>query len=153
MTTRLGRLGPSRSESGTTLIELLVTIVIMGVAFVVIVGGIGTAIIGSDIQKNQAGADVVARSAAEDITAQPYQPCTATPAVTPAYAFTAPSGFDVTTTPVSYWNSKNNKFQANCPDEAAGGDAGLQLVSITATSAPGTRRPSTETVELVKRRP
>ncbi|HUR18527.1 MAG TPA: type II secretion system protein [Acidimicrobiales bacterium] len=155
---RLGRWAGSRAEGGSTLIELLVAIVIMGIAFVVIVGGIGTAIIGADSQKQQAGADVVARSAAEAITAQDYRPCTATDP--PDYPFTPPSGsgIDVTTTPVSYWNPGTNQFQPTCPDPDGMGplpvaDTGLQLITVKATSSSGTKRPSEETVKLVKRRP
>lgn len=157
MTTRLGRLAPSRDESGTTLIELLVTVVIMGLAFVIIVGGIGTAIIGSDIQKNQAGADVVLRTAAETMA---YQACATTTANTYAPS-PQPSRFTVKVVRVSHWDRDANAFvdsadglpaEVRCSDtDTPLTDTGLQLVELSAS--PDSGRQATKTLEVVKRKP
>ena len=126
------------SEAGATLIELLMAVVIMSIAFVIIIGGIAAAILGSDLQKQEAGADVALRTAAEKIS---YTACA------PTYAADPVDGFTLTVTNVSYWNPGTNAFEPTCP-----ADTGLQLVELTATSTSG-RAPSPEKLQVVKRRP
>lgn len=135
----------ARGEPGETLIEVLVAVAIMGLAFVVILGGIGTAIIGADVQKQQAGADLALRSAAETIT---YQPCAA------SYPDQTPPGFVVEVTRVSYWDPGSNQFDVDPPASCSPpspSDSGLQLLDLTVTSASG--RPTSETLQVVKRQP
>ena len=135
-----------RPEAGDTLIEVLVAMVIMGIAFVIIVGGIGTAILGSNLQKQQAGADVALRTAAE---AMPYQPCPAT------YVPGSVPGFDLTAT-VNYWNTSTKKFDLEAADldDCPVVDIGLQLVTLTATPVPtGGRAASPQELQFVKRGP
>ncbi len=145
MTGRRSAAGQSRGESGSTLIEVLVAVVIMGIAFVVIVGGIGTAIIGSDLQKQKAGADVALRTAAEKL---PYLGCPGT--VADYQGQVAPvTGFNLTVTAVSYWDGGANKFM---PPGPSCSDTGLQLIVLSAVATSG-RQPSPETLRVVKRRP
>lgn len=130
-----------------TLIELIVVIVIMAVAFLVIVGGMGTAIIGADIQKQRAGADLAIRTAAETID---YEPCATT------YTAPASPGFSVVVTRVSYWDALTNTFDsdppASCsPPSGPPEDSGLQLLDLRVTSTTG--RSTSETLQVVKRRP
>lgn len=129
------RIGP---ESGATLVEVLVAVVIMGIAFVIIVGGIATAIIGSEKQRQQAGAEVVLRTAAESLD---YTPCATTYTPGPV------TGFVVSVTGVSHWNPATNAFDSTCA-----ADTGLQLVELSAVSTTG-RGASPETLRVVKRRP
>jgi type II secretory pathway pseudopilin PulG len=142
-------------ESGDTLIEVLVALVIMGAAFAVIVGGVGTAIIGAGIQQNKATADSLIRSAADKVTSLAYVPC-ATP-VYPAPAGYAleppPPGFTVRVFSVSYWDPVTNKF-INPPVCTNATDNGLQLITLHA-SATSTDVHTAETavLEVVKRQP
>jgi prepilin-type N-terminal cleavage/methylation domain-containing protein len=131
-------------ESGVTLIELVVTVVIMGIAFVVIVGGMGTAILGADVQRQRAGADLAIRTAAETVA---YQECAA------SYSPPASAGFSVTVTRVTYWDAVTNSFVASLPTcaENPPTDGGLQLVDLAVTSTTG--RQTSETLQVVKRRP
>jgi Tfp pilus assembly protein PilV len=142
------------AESGATLIEVLVAVVIMGLAFVIIVGGIGIAIIGSETQKERAATDVALRTAAETID---YAPC---PADAAAYAAQLPTitDFTLAVTRVSYWNRTANTFEETCPTP----DAGLHLIELRATPTSGRTRckvdnvggPATcEPLQIVKRRP
>ena len=133
-----------RDESGATLIEVLVAVVIMGIAFVVIVGGIGTAIIGSDLQRQRATADVALRTAAERIVGEiPYTPCATSADYVPA----AVPGVEVTVTAVSYWNKDDNTFVTTpCSD------SGLQLIELSAVATSG-RQTIPDTLRVVKRRP
>lgn len=134
----------TRSESGSTLIEVLVAVVIMGVAFVVIVGGIGTAIIGSDLQKDQAGADVALRTAGENLVyaCPPSAPANYQAQLAPV------TGFTLTVAEVSYWNPDTNSFELDLTCQ----DTGLHLVKLSATPTSG-RAPEPVTLEIVKRRP
>lgn len=137
-------------EAGSTLIEVLVAVVIMGLAFVVIVGGIGTAIIGSDLQQQQASMDAALRSAAEQMS---YMACP--PSGEPDYGgqlsgFVA-QGVALSVTEVSYWEKNPDPaldaFVAGPPCLE-----GLHLLRLTASSTSG-RATSPETLDVVKRRP
>lgn len=149
---------PNRSEAGTTLIELLVTIAIMGIAFVGVLGGIGTAIIGTDVQRKDSTSGVVLTSAAEKLTADTvtYQPC-ANAAYFTSFLPTTTPGFLVEVTRVSLWDGKpdaSSRFVdvstiAPC---GADDDKGLQLIELTLTPA-GPRSTGPEVLQVVKRRP
>src|SRR5205807_937704 len=79
MTLAVGRLG--RGERGDTLVEVLVAIVIVGVAFVAILGGMATSIVGSDIHRKQSTEETALASLAEamkDDQAVPYANCATT---------------------------------------------------------------------------
>ena len=140
-----------RSEAGTTLIELLVAISIMGLAFVVIIGGIGTAIIGASTQEHLAGISVVLRTAGETI---PYRPCADLASYQPPSLDTpaSPPGYTVSVTEVDRWNVATNQFEAPAPGCTPANDTGLALITITATST-NTRQVATDTLHVVKRQP
>jgi type II secretory pathway pseudopilin PulG len=161
-------LSRGRSEAGTTLIELIMAVAIMGVAFVAILGGIGSAIIGADVQRRDATAGLVLSSAAERIVAEtaPYEYKTCVgivpgmPYPNPADATSPESGYTVKVTRVTFWDPSSNRFvagPASCtPDPLDPADvpedSGLQLIQLTATSASGTRAPKVEVLEVVKRK-
>jgi len=135
-----------RSEQGTTLIELLVAVAIMGIAFVTVVGGIGMAIIGSATQKQKASSGIVLRTAAEAAT---YQPCTTKDSYVTATLPAPPAGFSVSVRQVSQWDSDTNQFVTDPPSCT---DTGLQLIELAVTSSTG-QRPVTEALKVVKRKP
>jgi Tfp pilus assembly protein PilV len=135
--------GRARSgvESGVTLIEVVMSVFIMGVAFAVIVGGLGTAVVGSDLQRRQADADVALRNAAETMA---YQPC-GTPAT-----YTPPppvGGITVTVERVSYWDGDGQYVDAMPAEPACA--TSLQLLELEATSSGG--RLVSRTLQVVKR--
>ena len=128
-------------EAGFSLVEILVTIVIVGIAFAAILGGMVTSIVVSDLHRGQASADVLARSAAEAVKDQaiPYVPC----AGPSDYVSALPTGASITS--VRYWDGTSSNpvaFSGSCPNP----DKGMQLITVVA----GSGRAS-ETVEFVKR--
>lgn len=130
--------------------EILVTIVIMGVAFTAILGGMVTSITVSAAHRDQATADTIARNAAESVKDPKlaYSPC----ATTDSYASAMPAGSTITK--VEYWDgaapaptaSYAVTFSTSCPPPSKTLDQGLQRITITASS-----RTATETVQVLKR--
>jgi prepilin-type N-terminal cleavage/methylation domain-containing protein len=141
------------SDAGFSLVEIIITIAIVGVTFSAILGGLFASITVSALQRTEATADTVARSAAEvvkDSEHNPYFDC----AGSGRYSLTGlsvPSGFSVQITDVAYWDGSPVTagyavgFQPNCP----GSDHGIQRITISATSSDGQ---ATETVQVIKRR-
>jgi prepilin-type N-terminal cleavage/methylation domain-containing protein len=142
-----------RSDAGFSLVEIVITIAIVGVTFSAILGGLFASITVSALQQKEAAADTVARSAAEvvkDSGHNPYRNC----APQGHYSLTGlsvPSGFSVQITNVEYWDGQPVPpggavgFQPNCPSS----DAGIQRITIAAASSDGQ---ATETVQVIKRR-
>ncbi|MEU6477358.1 type II secretion system protein [Streptomyces sp. NPDC047017] len=128
-----------RGEEGETLIEALVTVVLMGIAFVTILGGIGTAIISSVTQQKVTTADSVIRSAAEKVVSDRYVSC-ARGYETP----TPPAGYSVTVE-IEYWDGVG-AFGRPCP----AADTGVQKVTLTVRST-GPHPVRDATLEVVKR--
>ena len=70
-----GSFGRVRSEAGFTLTELLVTIVIMGVAFAELVGGTLTGVIASDAHRKDANGGIVLTRFVDEVKAGPFHNC------------------------------------------------------------------------------
>lgn len=139
----------SRPEAGESLAELLVTIVIMGVAVVGLLGGIGMAAKSSHVHREEASGEGALRNYAEALLdpSVEYQTC-ATPA---SYAAVQPAGLPAGYTAeivaVRYWDGANPvrfvESLAGCPAT----DNGLQELQLRVSGATGA---SVETVEIVK---
>ena len=133
-------------EDGVTLIELVMTIAIIGVSFAALLGGLAAAVAGSAHQRQRAAVEAVLRSAADDVRdpdVAAYADCAA------SYPVLVPTGFTATATVVGFWNSDPaiNRFEnPPCPSSP---DSGLQLLVVHVETADGTVK---ETVEVVKRR-
>ncbi|MER5481670.1 prepilin-type N-terminal cleavage/methylation domain-containing protein [Streptomyces sp. NPDC002812] len=139
MTSRAHRPRRRRGEEGETLVEVLVAVVLMGVAFLAVLGGMGTAIISSATQQKVTGADAVIRNAAEKVVSDPYVSCART-YETPA----PPDGYTVTLE-IEYWDGVG-AFARACPTA----DTGVQKVTLTVRST-GPRPAKDATLEVVKR--
>jgi len=63
-----------RSEEGLTLIELLIAMMVMGIALTVLLGGMVTTVTASGLHKQQAIAEVELRKYAELVKAARYEP-------------------------------------------------------------------------------
>ena len=153
----IGRTTALGGDRGETLVELLVATVILGIAVVAVVGGLASSILISDVHRKQAQAGVTVRDYAEAVqaavaTAQGnYVACPSAPGYGPASAavaatvFTVPAGYTATAS-VRYWDEAGSTF-GSCP---AGGDTGVQQVTLTVASNDGRARQS---LVMVLRKP
>lgn len=121
-----------RDDRGETLIELLMSLAIIGIAMVAIVGAMTTGIVVSDRHRKQAiaGATVMSYAGSVKQAAKSgYQPT-----CTPTYgsAFGEPTGYAKSIVAVSFWNGST--FPVSC-DPAA--DIGVQMLTLQVASADG----------------
>ncbi|HEY2666200.1 MAG TPA: prepilin-type N-terminal cleavage/methylation domain-containing protein [Actinomycetota bacterium] len=145
-----------RGDAGVTLVELLVTVVILGVVFVAILGGMATGMVVSDLHRKQATAETIIRSYAEAVKAASYTVCAGTAAyAASAVGYSVPAGlrptYAVSVTAVRYWQpgGSTGSFTGSlgsCP----GADNNLQAVTLRAVSTDGR---DAETMQVVKRKP
>ena len=118
---------PGSPDDGSTLVEALVAVSIVSIAFTAIVGGMFTTVTASDVNRQQANAATYLASSAEAVKADPYVACAASYA---GAGFVLPAGFSQDPPVVAYWNAGTSTFDASC-----GTDAGLQRVTLTIRSA------------------
>ena len=130
------------SDDGLTLIELLITITILGLAITAMLGGMITLLSTSGLHRNQADVSSVVESAAEAVKADTYTSCAASYSVPSS----GQSDASVTSVTVSYWNTTGTGFTTPCPTP----DQGLQLVTITATSNNGSVSQSLSVVKAAR---
>ena len=135
------------NQEGTTLIEVLITVAILGIAFVSIMGGMGTAIISSALHRHQATGQAGIRSFVEAIKKDTYVECaTAYPGTsyTPPTAANQGTSF-ITSTSVDFLVTGTSTFTTTCPP-----DSGVQRVTATVTS---TVDSAVESIQILKRKP
>jgi type II secretory pathway pseudopilin PulG len=145
---RADRLRPAGAQ-GETLVELLVAVVIMGIAVVAVVGGIATGITMSDIHRKQATAGAYVRDFAEAIengvaTASKYTTGAAA-AATYKPLYTPPNtSYTASITAVSCWNGSAFATVEPCVD------TGVQKISVKVASNDGR---ASETLDAIIRKP
>jgi hypothetical protein len=136
-------------ESGESLIELLVTVTILGVSVIAVAGAIVIGILMSDIHRKQATAGTTVRDYAEAVqdavVAGGYVGCATPTAYASPAGFSAPTGYSATVVAgsVKYWNG--TAWQATC-----GTDTGLQQLTLQVKS---TDSRASEELVLVLRKP
>lgn len=134
------------SQSGFTLVELLLAISILGIGCLTVVGGMMTSIQVSDLGRRQAEGQVGVRGYAEAVAGDGYLPCSIATLQYPAAGFTPPSGFAATMT-VEVWTTTTtpDSFQ---PCGGAFPDTGLQRVTLRLATTDGR---GSESVAIAKR--
>ena len=141
--------GTNPGDAGETLIELLVAVVVIGVAVTAILAALVVAVDSSSLARNEARVQAALRSWAEQVTAvgdtggYSYVPCA------PVSAFPDPAGLPngfTTGKSVQYWTG--SAWSGTCTT-----DAGVQRVTLRVT-APGTAWSTvTQSLDIVVRRP
>jgi type II secretory pathway pseudopilin PulG len=141
-----------RSERGETLVETMITVVLLGLLAVGVVASLGTNILVSDTDARLAGSEAVIRSYAQAWQNMPYQPCTSSAnpygASAPA-GFTAPTGFTASLVSVKAWNSGSGASSPATFTACPTTDTGLQSLDLKVASSRGTE----QTLTIVKRKP
>jgi hypothetical protein len=138
-----------REDAGESLIELLVAVVVMGLAVVVIVGGFAAGVMMSDLHRKQATAGAYVRDYAEAIEntvgGGGYVDCAVVGTYASPAGFTVPSGYTPSVVPgsVRYWSG--SAWQGSCAT-----DTGLQQLTVQVASADG-RASEQLTIVLRKR--
>ncbi len=130
-----------RDERGETLIELLITIAIMGIGLAAVIGAVLAAVDASSLHRNQVTAINDLRTAAELVTRAAPSDCSGPGQV--ASVVTLPPRVSVTA--VQYWNG--SAFVGAC------GHHGLQRITLQ-VSVPSDLTPGfTQTLDVVVRNP
>jgi type II secretory pathway pseudopilin PulG len=132
---------PAGPDDGTTLIEVMMAVAVLGIAFATLVGGMFAFTYGAESNSRQASGAAYIREYAEAVAGATYQPCANRYATT---GFNLPAGWSASAMVVSYWNAST--FVGVCPTP----DLGLQRVHLTLSSIDGRDQ---ESVDIVKRTP
>jgi len=142
-------------EQGETLLELLMTITIMGIMFVAVLMGVATAISASTTNRDESTAEGVVRAYADRIIDSKdvaYVNCATTSTYATPPGFTMPTGWTASVTNVAFWQGNNPPTFAALPSCVPANDNGLQQLTLRVQSPPGGKQQATETLVVVKRR-
>jgi len=120
-----------RDERGETLVEIIISIAIMGIAFVALLGGMLTAASMSGRHRTQSEGVTQLVNAVEQVKRAPYDASCA-PSLT--YPVTLDNGWAAPTEVVKYWDGSS--YQDICYDDIGAGYASQQ-VQVTVTSPDG----------------
>ena len=133
-------------ERGDTLLEVMMTVAIVGIAFTGILTGLATAINLSGIDRGDANLRTVLVSAADSVKNQTYVPCPGAnnSSYSPTSGVTLPSGWSASNVVVTLLYGWNGSTFTTCPAT----DQKLQRIVVTATSPDGR---STGSIEIIKR--
>jgi len=132
------------TEAGETLVETLITVVLLGLLATGIVGAFASVITVSNFDAETAGAEAVVRTYAQAWQRRAYVDCTAGSSANPYSGkppgYSPPAGYTAAVSAVRFWDGTSSSPAAFVTTCAAGGDAGLQelVVSVTPTDAPAT---------------
>lgn len=138
--------GRQGSDSGETLVELLLSIVIMGICFAAVLAGIGTSVRASAINHEQAFDSSYSRALAERIEAQTFVPCATASTYTTDGVLPAGSSFSVQVISVETLDAVTN-LAVPCSSNAK-----LQRVTLRVTT-PDPRAQAASDLVLLKRSP
>lgn len=166
--------GRAPREGGFTLIETLITIIVIAIAVVAVTSAFAASIIGSDVHRQYSRAEEITRDNAEAIktkaaVASSYPTCPQLVDLTPTFTYpTGEAGQWVSTVSnLQYWipdpaNFPNGTWTSNraacsayytaCASDIPACDPGLQRVTLTVTSVRTGRAAIQQTSRVVTRR-
>ena len=121
-----------RSQAGATLVEVLIAVMVLGIAFVSVLGAFGTSIASSDLHRRQAVAETAIRRYAEAVKAQSFvSTCPASYGMGTFVVPTTPYVFTAAAPVVAYYNQATNDWTGSCSATA------IQRVTVSITSDDG----------------
>jgi len=138
-------------DAGETLVELLITVAVLGIAVTAIVGGLMVAVDASSLHRNQAQAQHLLRDWAETVSGvgdtggYAYAACPAAPAAPAAPAL--PAGFGAAVSRVENWSGTG--WVTSCPSP----DLGVRRLTLTITAPTGAYPGFSQSLAVVVRRP
>lgn len=149
------------SDRGESLVEVLVTVIVLGIAGVAILAGLELTVKSSDLGRKQATGGSYARSLAEAIQdyvnsgSGKYKPCAPlnyytglSGSTSPLAQAALPPGYSAAETTAQTWSGPTSKWVTCSVDN------GAQLITLTVTSTgSGTAHVSTEQLTVVIRNP
>lgn len=156
----------ARGESGESLIEILLAVVIIALSVGALLGALVTSIAGSAEHRSLANLDTVLKSNAESakyqIELQPsatawFTDCAAVTGSSyngSTLSFSVPAGYSVQLAGIRYWNSASHQFDPATVDSSAcqsssSDRSGYQLLTFQATAPSGV----SETLGIAVRKP
>jgi prepilin-type N-terminal cleavage/methylation domain-containing protein len=142
-----------RSEAGVTLIELMVTISILGIAFTALLASLmGVFSFGEQHRKLAVGETLVRRYA-DSVNNATYVDCATTSSYSASLTPAPPTGYTVTITTVEYWNGDASATfgtsQSGC---VSASDKGAQRITVRVTGVASVG-PLSNDVVILKRDP
>lgn len=140
-------------ERGETLLELIISLAILGLGLVAIMSGVALSLKSSDIHRKQVTAAAAVRDFAEaietSVSGSGYVPC----ATTSSYAglYTAPSAYAASVKAVDYWTGTTWSPSA-CTTAT---DSGVERVTLQVSSGDSSAagRGAVETLVVIVRKP
>lgn len=140
---------PHRNDSGETLIEILVSVAILGIAAVAILGGLMVSIQSSTMHRNNATGGAYVRSFAEaiqtSVDSTGYQSC--------ANAVAAYGGVTVPGLPAGYTKAVTGVQSWTGTGWGACAATGIQRLDLKVTTTGDTLHQAAETLTVVLRQP
>lgn len=141
----------SRDEAGETLVEVLVTVVILGLAGVAILAGVELSVKSSTIGRNEATGGSYVRSLAEviqeNVAAGGYATCGGYVTDSAKSRAGIPSTYTATQSSAQVWNGSS---WTNCTNST---DNGIQRMTITVATPDTDVHKATEQLTMIVRRP
>jgi type II secretory pathway pseudopilin PulG len=131
-----------RTDAGESLVELLVSIGIMGIAVTAILGGLGMSSSASATHENLAKAQNLLRDWAETLT---YSASCPSPVINP---FTVPTGYTKNSPTFQFWDDAARNFSGSCT-----ASTGMYRVTLSITPTGGQGAGIAQTLAVTMRRP
>ncbi|WP_426574845.1 hypothetical protein [Aquihabitans sp. McL0605] len=125
-------------EAGETLIELIVTVILLGTAIVTLLGGLFSVVVLVGRHRQNVATSARATETVETLQRATYVPCTATPDPTTAYSglFSTPGASIYSVKYLQSQTANPAVFTTTCPAT----DQGVTEVVVEVTSGTGTSR-------------
>lgn len=161
--------GPGGGERGDTLLEIIISISIMGIAVLAVLAAVGTGVTTSSIHRQSVLGSTSVRDLAEAVQAAPYSPCASTYVPSPvpsvsgfSYTISVPSVLAYPAAspvpsgspapiPAPTWEAQAVCTTATATPTPNTNDLGAQQVRIVVS--PADPRSRAESLVIVKRQP